>query len=126
LEEEDIQSKMLLEHGHMKPQFYVDRSWNPVNNLSRELNTMYLLFCTALPYNDFFEYYGPDFRLDVPMNNMLDFNNRDYLDKVKIEIIENLRGIPFAPSVQMQGKCLGACGFKPVHPLTFFVLRCST
>lgn len=33
-----------------------------------------------LPYNDHFEYYGPEFKLDVPNNNMDNQNSRKYLD----------------------------------------------
>ncbi|KAJ3226526.1 histone deacetylase [Clydaea vesicula] len=55
-----------------------------------------------LPYNDYFQYYGPDFRLDVPSNNMENMNTREYLEKLKSKVIENLRHTTFAPSVQMQ------------------------
>ncbi|OZJ04869.1 hypothetical protein BZG36_02601 [Bifiguratus adelaidae] len=55
-----------------------------------------------LPYNDYFEYYGPEFKLDVPANNMENRNTRQYLEKIKSRIIDNLRHMPFAPSVQTQ------------------------
>ncbi|KAI3647439.1 hypothetical protein MP228_007660 [Amoeboaphelidium protococcarum] len=55
-----------------------------------------------LPYNDYFEYFGPDFVLDVPSNNMDNLNTREYLEKTKNIILENLRHIPHAPSVQLQ------------------------
>ena len=32
-----------------------------------------------LPYNPHFEYYGPEFKLDVPNNNMDNQNSRKYL-----------------------------------------------
>ncbi|KAJ3062844.1 histone deacetylase, partial [Quaeritorhiza haematococci] len=54
-----------------------------------------------LPFNDYFQYYGPDYKLDVPSNNMENLNTREYLEKVKMKIIENLRHCQFAPSVQM-------------------------
>ena len=34
-----------------------------------------------LPFNDYMEYYGPEFKLSVPMNNMENYNTREYLDK---------------------------------------------
>ena len=34
-----------------------------------------------LPFNDYMEYYGPEFKLSVPMNNMGNYNTREYLDK---------------------------------------------
>lgn len=36
-----------------------------------------------LPYNDYFQYYGPDYRLEVPSNNMENMNTREYLEKIK-------------------------------------------
>lgn len=54
-----------------------------------------------LPYNDYMQYYGPDFKLDVPRNNMENLNSRQYLDKMLARVIENLRNVAHAPSVQM-------------------------
>ncbi|KAG1043323.1 hypothetical protein G6F25_002505 [Rhizopus arrhizus] len=55
-----------------------------------------------LPYNNYFEYYGPEYKLDVPSNNMTNHNSRDYLERITAKIIDNLRSMPFAPSVQAQ------------------------
>ncbi|KAF9923016.1 histone deacetylase [Linnemannia zychae] len=55
-----------------------------------------------LPFNSYFEYYGPEYRLDVPANNMKNDNTPEDLHNLKMQVIENLRHIPFAPSVQMQ------------------------
>ncbi|EPY54262.1 histone deacetylase Clr6 [Schizosaccharomyces cryophilus OY26] len=55
-----------------------------------------------LPYNDYLQYYGPDYKLNVLPNNMENHNSRQYLDATIAEIIENLRSLAFAPSVQMQ------------------------
>ncbi|KAI0218946.1 Histone deacetylase 2 [Massospora cicadina] len=55
-----------------------------------------------LPYNEYYSYYGPEYRLNVEPNNMDDLNSRSYLDKIKAAVMENLRNLPFAPSVQMQ------------------------
>lgn len=55
-----------------------------------------------LPYNDYFEYYGPDFRLNISPSNMPNQNSPEYLDKIKCKLLENLRMIPHAPGVQMQ------------------------
>lgn len=54
-----------------------------------------------LPYNDYFEYYGPDFKLNISPSNMPNQNSPEYLDKIKCKLIENLRMIPHAPGVQM-------------------------
>ena len=70
-----------------------------------------------LPYNDYYEYFGPDFRLHITFGdsswdcdfahyhrptNMENANTRDYLEKCKSQVIGNLRQIQGAPSVQMQ------------------------
>lgn len=57
---------------------------------------------TEIPYNDYYEYFGPDYRLDVRPNNMENMNTREYLDKILIQVRENLRHTQFAPNVQMQ------------------------
>jgi len=55
-----------------------------------------------LPYNDYFEYFGPDFKLHIQPSNMQNQNTSDYLDKIKTRLFENLRMMPHAPGVQMQ------------------------
>ncbi|GMT28677.1 hypothetical protein PFISCL1PPCAC_19974 [Pristionchus fissidentatus] len=55
-----------------------------------------------LPYNDYFEYFGPDFKLHISPSNMTNQNTRDYLDKMQVRLMENLRSLGTAPSVQMQ------------------------
>jgi len=46
-----------------------------------------------LPYNDYIEYYGPDFRLHIPQTNMENLNSKDYLERYKQKILENIRRI---------------------------------
>lgn len=36
---------------------------------------------SELPYNDYIEYYGPDYRLHTEPSNMENQNSREYLDK---------------------------------------------
>ncbi|CAM9754310.1 unnamed protein product, partial [Choristocarpus tenellus] len=36
-----------------------------------------------LPYNDYFEYYGPDYRLHMPTSNMENMNTTENLEKVR-------------------------------------------
>ena len=50
---------------------------------------------------DFCQYYAPDYELDVRPSNMDNANSQDYLQKIKIQVIENLRNTAFAPSVQV-------------------------
>lgn len=55
-----------------------------------------------LPYTDYFEYFGPDFKLHISPSNMTNQNTTEYLDKIKTQLFENLRMLPHAPGVQMQ------------------------
>lgn len=55
-----------------------------------------------MPYNDYYEYFGPDYKLDVRSSNMENLNTPDYLEKIKTQVFENLSRTLFAPSVQMQ------------------------
>ncbi|TDZ33041.1 Histone deacetylase RPD3 [Colletotrichum spinosum] len=56
----------------------------------------------TLPYNEYYEYYAPDFELNVRPSNMENSNSFEYLEKIKTAVIENLRHTQPAPSVQMQ------------------------
>ncbi|KAG2182274.1 hypothetical protein INT43_007201 [Umbelopsis isabellina] len=56
----------------------------------------------AMPYNDYYEYFGPDYRLDVKASNMENMNTPEYLEKIKLQVFENLSRTAFAPSVQIQ------------------------
>ncbi|GAB7363190.1 hypothetical protein MBLNU230_g3472t1 [Neophaeotheca triangularis] len=62
-----------------------------------------------LPFTDYYEYYSPDFELDVRPSNMDNGNSREYLERIKTQVLENLRRTQQAPSVQMHD--------VPNHPL---------
>ncbi|KAM9983407.1 hypothetical protein ACTFIY_000123 [Dictyostelium cf. discoideum] len=59
-----------------------------------------------LPYNDYIQFYSPDFQL-IPDYTGLPFkyenaNTKSYLESLRIKILENLRILQWAPSVQIQ------------------------
>ncbi|KAI1262926.1 histone deacetylase RpdA/Rpd3 [Xylariaceae sp. FL1019] len=56
----------------------------------------------TLPFNEYYEYYGPDYELAVRASNMENANSPEYLEKIKNQLIENLRRTAHVPSVQMQ------------------------
>ncbi|KAK0391914.1 hypothetical protein NLU13_1412 [Sarocladium strictum] len=56
----------------------------------------------VMPFNEYYEYYAPDFELNVRASNMENSNSREYLDKITAAVIDNLRQTGPAPSVQMQ------------------------
>jgi len=51
-----------------------------------------------IPFNEYYEYYGPDFQLHITPGNMENLNNQRYLEKHKIALFEVLRQIQPAPS----------------------------
>jgi len=55
-----------------------------------------------LPWNEYFEWFGPRYRLEVPENNMDDLNVRDgSLEKVRLTALQQLSQLPCAPSIGM-------------------------
>ena len=54
-----------------------------------------------LTYNDYYEYYGPDYRLHVPPTCMDNLNLPDHLEKLKSKIFEHIKQWQPAPNVQM-------------------------
>lgn len=41
------------------------------------------VFFSELPYNDYFEYFGPDFKLHISPSNMTNQNTQEYMEKIK-------------------------------------------
>jgi histone deacetylase 1/2 len=54
--------------------------------------------------NEYYDYFGPDYKLDVRSSNMEDRNSTEYLERIKNVVMEHLREIG-PPSVQMSGAC---------------------
>jgi histone deacetylase 1/2 len=65
-----------------------------------------------MPNNEYYEYYGPDYDLDVKASNMTDHNTPKYLEKLKQNVFEILRDKDAAPSVQQQCKLLSPPSMK--------------
>lgn len=60
-----------------------------------------------IPVNEYYEYFGPDYELDVKSSNAEDLNTPAYLDRVRRIVLENLRHTGGPPSVQMQDVPIG-------------------
>lgn len=57
----------------------------------------------AIPANEYYEYFGPDFLLHPEIGTKHENSNtKQYLENIKQTIFENLKMIPGAPGVQMQ------------------------
>uniref|UniRef100_A0A4W3HAR2 Histone deacetylase n=1 Tax=Callorhinchus milii TaxID=7868 RepID=A0A4W3HAR2_CALMI len=55
-----------------------------------------------LPYNEYFEYFAPDFTLHPDVSTRIENqNSRQYLDQIRQTIFENLKMLNHAPSVQI-------------------------
>ena len=54
-----------------------------------------------LPYNDYYEYYGPDYRLHIPTSSMENLNLPENLEKLKTKVFEHIKQWQPVPNVQM-------------------------
>lgn len=49
--------------------------------VARSLNSLSPPPQLELPYNDYFEYFGPDFKLHISPSNMTNQNTNEYLER---------------------------------------------
>ncbi|KAJ2920354.1 hypothetical protein MD484_g99, partial [Candolleomyces efflorescens] len=56
---------------------------------------------SEIPVNEYYEYFGPNYELDVKSSNTEDLNTPAYLDRVKRIVLENLRHTGGPPSTQL-------------------------
>lgn len=54
-----------------------------------------------IPYNEFIDYYGPHYKLEIPKLNIQNTNRPEEVNKIVESIYENLRNVIPVPSVQM-------------------------
>ena len=85
------------------------RAWLQVLNLEAvgwTVDTASILTYSSaeIPVNEYYEYFGPDYKLDVRSSNMEDLNGREYLDRVRSIVTDRLRDLGGPPGVQMMGK----------------------
>lgn len=52
-----------------------------------------------MPYNEYYEYFGPDYTLHVTPSNMENQNSRAYLDTIRERLLQNLSTLQHVPSV---------------------------
>merc|ERR1712032_1220479 len=55
-----------------------------------------------IPFNDYYEYYAPDFELHLKPEDKENQNSPESLEAIKIELLQQLQNLQGAPSVQMQ------------------------
>uniref|UniRef100_A0A8R1HVV3 Histone deacetylase n=1 Tax=Caenorhabditis japonica TaxID=281687 RepID=A0A8R1HVV3_CAEJA len=55
-----------------------------------------------LPVNDYFEYFIPDYKLHIkPLASLTNQNTPEFVDQTIVSLLENLKNLEIAPSVQM-------------------------
>eukprot|EP01091_Cochliopodium_minus_P012894 TRINITY_DN4016_c0_g1_i1.p1 TRINITY_DN4016_c0_g1~~TRINITY_DN4016_c0_g1_i1.p1 ORF type:complete len:439 (+),score=114.37 TRINITY_DN4016_c0_g1_i1:40-1356(+) len=52
-----------------------------------------------LPHNEYIEYYGPEFKLHIPPNNMTNQNSVEYIENIRNKILQNLKNLTQPGSV---------------------------
>ena len=77
----------------------------------------------TLPYNDYFEYYGPDYALHLPVSNMQNLNSPKYLEDIKMQVLQVLDGVEIAPSAPL---LTGQAGTTQIPPHIQDIDRGST
>ncbi|CAK9137559.1 unnamed protein product [Ilex paraguariensis] len=55
-----------------------------------------------LPYNEYYEYFGPDYTLHIEPSPIENQNSSKDLEKIRTMLLEQLSRLPHAPSVQFQ------------------------
>ncbi|PKI78746.1 hypothetical protein CRG98_000813, partial [Punica granatum] len=55
-----------------------------------------------IPDNEYIKYFAPDYSLKIPHWHIENLNSKSYVGTIKMQVLENLRNIQHAPSVQMQ------------------------
>ncbi|CAL1280171.1 unnamed protein product [Larinioides sclopetarius] len=76
----------------------VSRCWTYETSLLVDEN-----ISSEIPYNEYFEYFAPDFTLHPNINTKQDnANSKQYLETIVKHVTENLKCLVHAPSVQMQ------------------------
>lgn len=71
----------------------------------------------ALPLNDYFEYFGPEYKLHLPVSNMENLNSAKYLEDVRTQVLKILDDVEAVPSTQIHTGQEGTTQIPGAHPL---------
>lgn len=104
LGEADIRCETLVVRGHTRQDWLQGLSSDLVrNHHNNSIKCGLTKTPKEIPVNEYYEYFGPDYELDVKASNTEDMNTPGYLERVKNIVMENLRKLKGPPSVQMTG-----------------------
>ncbi len=67
----------------------------------------------TLPFNDYFEYYGPDYKMHLPVSNMENQNSPKFLEEMTSQVLQILDGVEAVPSVPIS---TGQAGTTQIPP----------
>lgn len=56
----------------------------------------------TIPFNEYYEFFAPDYNLHLTPQNIENKNSKDYLENHTIKIMEQLRDLGAAPGIQLQ------------------------
>jgi histone deacetylase 1/2 len=87
---------MLLGGGGYTPR-NVARCWTYETSLAVNVDIP-----DELPYNDYFEYFSPNYRLHIDPSQSNDENDVEYMQSIQQHVLENLNQLQGPPGVQMQ------------------------
>lgn len=54
----------------------------------------------SLPFNDYYDYYGPEYMLHLPVPHQPNLNSKEHLETIKNRVLENLARLQHAPGVE--------------------------
>ncbi|KAH7427267.1 hypothetical protein KP509_10G036800 [Ceratopteris richardii] len=52
-----------------------------------------------MPYNEYYEYFGPEYSLHLTPSNMENQNKKSYLENLKVKLLDNLSKLTHVPNV---------------------------
>ena len=55
-----------------------------------------------IPYNDYYEYYSPDYELHLGPEPMENQNSKDFIEGIRVDLLQQLQDLQGAPSIAMQ------------------------
>ncbi|CAP36097.2 Protein CBR-HDA-3 [Caenorhabditis briggsae] len=76
----------------------VSRCWLYETSLALDLDVP-----NELPFNDYFDYFIPDYKLHIkPLPHLTNYNTQEFIDQTIVSLLDNLKLMTHVPSVQMQ------------------------
>lgn len=70
----------------------------------------------TMPYNDYFEYFAPEYKFHLPVSNMENLNTKKYLEETKNQVLQILDEIEIAPGTQIHTGQIGTTQIPPSFP----------